>query len=150
LLTLGNYFENYRNSTLLAPLFRLLRLCINFNKKVLGYILGDIFTNSSGHPVYEHWQKMNNRIIKIVFGQCLHFPFQHTSNAHNVIIHNLIAIFSLNNFTPWRESIPDLLFLRLMRRPLRHAASRMYLYFSSGRNMSAMLCIAYHNLISYF
>jgi hypothetical protein len=25
-------------------------LCINFDKKGLGYILGDFFTNSSGHP----------------------------------------------------------------------------------------------------
>jgi hypothetical protein len=31
-------------------LFSLLMLCINVGKNVLGYILGDFSTNSSGHP----------------------------------------------------------------------------------------------------
>jgi hypothetical protein len=26
------------------------RLCFNFDKNVFGYILGDFFQNSSGHP----------------------------------------------------------------------------------------------------
>jgi hypothetical protein len=26
------------------------QLCINFNKKLFGYMLGDFFTNSSGRP----------------------------------------------------------------------------------------------------
>jgi hypothetical protein len=32
--------------------FRRLRLCINNDKNVWGYILGDFRSNSSGHPVY--------------------------------------------------------------------------------------------------
>jgi hypothetical protein len=32
---------------------RLLSLSINFYKKGLGYILGEFFTNSSGHPASE-------------------------------------------------------------------------------------------------
>jgi hypothetical protein len=28
----------------------LIKLCINLNKNGRGYILGDFFTNSSGHP----------------------------------------------------------------------------------------------------
>jgi hypothetical protein len=28
-------------------------LCLNFAKNVLGYILGDFFTNSSGHPAVQ-------------------------------------------------------------------------------------------------
>jgi hypothetical protein len=34
-----------------VPLFRLFRLCITFDKNVLGYILVDFSTNPSGHPV---------------------------------------------------------------------------------------------------
>jgi hypothetical protein len=34
LLTLGNYFENYRNSPHFGATFRLLRLCINVDKKM--------------------------------------------------------------------------------------------------------------------
>jgi hypothetical protein len=31
-------------------MFPQLRFCINRDKNVLGYVLGDIFTSSSGHP----------------------------------------------------------------------------------------------------
>jgi hypothetical protein len=34
-------------------LFRLSRLFNNYDKNVLGYILGDFLTNSSGHPAAE-------------------------------------------------------------------------------------------------
>jgi hypothetical protein len=34
----------------LGHFFRLQKLSINYNKNGLGYILGDFFTNSSGHP----------------------------------------------------------------------------------------------------
>jgi hypothetical protein len=30
--------------------FSPIRLCFNFDKKGLGYIFGDFFTNASGHP----------------------------------------------------------------------------------------------------
>jgi hypothetical protein len=40
-------------------IFPLLRLCTNFDKSVLGYILGVFFTNSSGHPDFsEEWKKV--------------------------------------------------------------------------------------------
>jgi hypothetical protein len=34
----------------------LLRLCINFEKNVLGYTLGDFFTSSSGRPDSQSWE----------------------------------------------------------------------------------------------
>jgi hypothetical protein len=42
-------------------LFPQLIICINFDKKGLGYILGDFFTNSSGHPADKESFKQVNR-----------------------------------------------------------------------------------------
>jgi hypothetical protein len=47
----GQLFENYRASPKIwTTFFPRKKLCINFDKSGLGYILGDFFTNSSGHP----------------------------------------------------------------------------------------------------
>jgi hypothetical protein len=47
----GQLSKNYTS----GPHFRgRLRLCINFDENVLGYILGDFFTNSSGHSDGDH------------------------------------------------------------------------------------------------
>jgi hypothetical protein len=36
--------------TEVAKMFWAIHLCTHFNKSMLGYILGDFFANSSGHP----------------------------------------------------------------------------------------------------
>jgi hypothetical protein len=36
-----------------GPLFPRKKGCINFGKNVLGYILGDFFTSTSGHPAQQ-------------------------------------------------------------------------------------------------
>jgi hypothetical protein len=48
---LGQGFENYRNSANFVATFSGGKgFVLVFTKIVLGYILGDLFTNSSGHP----------------------------------------------------------------------------------------------------
>jgi hypothetical protein len=48
LFTLAIVFENRRS--VLGYFFPQSRLCIIFGKNMFGNILGDFFTNSSGHP----------------------------------------------------------------------------------------------------
>jgi hypothetical protein len=50
--TLGSFLKIiYLSSTnLWVTFFHGKKLCINFDKNGLGYILGDFFTSSSGHP----------------------------------------------------------------------------------------------------
>jgi hypothetical protein len=60
IICFGQFFLNFRTS----PHFLLLFppkyiLCINFDKNGLGYILGDFFTNSSGHPDGTAQKKMD-------------------------------------------------------------------------------------------
>jgi hypothetical protein len=43
-------FETYRSIPHFRLLFQLFRLCIIFGKNVLGYILSDFFSDSSGNP----------------------------------------------------------------------------------------------------
>jgi hypothetical protein len=45
----GHFFVNFRNSLHFRATFSKLDLCTNLDKNGLGYILGDFFTNSSGH-----------------------------------------------------------------------------------------------------
>jgi hypothetical protein len=48
----GSFFENYRNSTNnWATFFRYESCVLIFTRNGMGYILGDFFTNVSGHPV---------------------------------------------------------------------------------------------------
>jgi hypothetical protein len=44
-------FKTLKADQIFGQLFRRFRLCINFDKKWLGYISGVFFTISSGHPV---------------------------------------------------------------------------------------------------
>jgi hypothetical protein len=47
----GKWFEKYKSSAHLRGTFSpWYQLCIHFEKNGLGYILGDFFINSSGHP----------------------------------------------------------------------------------------------------
>jgi hypothetical protein len=48
----GQFYENDKSGPhFWATFLPRLRLCINFDKNLLGYILGDFFpANSSGHP----------------------------------------------------------------------------------------------------
>jgi hypothetical protein len=49
------YFENQRCSPhFWATFFHGLGYALNFTKNGLGYILGDLFINSSGHPFGEN------------------------------------------------------------------------------------------------
>jgi hypothetical protein len=49
----GQFYENYKRiPNFLGNFFPPQKLCINFDKKVLGHSLGDSFKNSSGHPAY--------------------------------------------------------------------------------------------------
>jgi hypothetical protein len=49
--TLGSFLKNYRNSPpLWATFIHGFDNVFNVDKNVLGYTLGDFFTNSSGHP----------------------------------------------------------------------------------------------------
>jgi hypothetical protein len=49
--TFGGFLKNYRSrSIFFGDDFSRPKLYNNFDKNVLGYILGDYFTNSSGHP----------------------------------------------------------------------------------------------------
>jgi hypothetical protein len=51
LFALGSFLENYRISPHFCATFILfVSLWFNFDKNGLGYILGDSFKNSSGHP----------------------------------------------------------------------------------------------------
>jgi hypothetical protein len=56
--TLGDSFSffNYRGSTIfwLPISAEKIKLCIDYEKNGLGYILGDFFTTSSGHPGSKH------------------------------------------------------------------------------------------------
>jgi hypothetical protein len=51
----GHFFENYKSGPKFWATFfhELWKLCIDSDKKVLGYILGERFKNSSGHPDQE-------------------------------------------------------------------------------------------------
>jgi hypothetical protein len=50
---LGSFFCNYERSPNLGLLFSTWsNLCINFGKNVLGYSMGKVLTNSSGHPAH--------------------------------------------------------------------------------------------------
>jgi hypothetical protein len=47
----GQFYENYRKSpSVLVRFFPHKNFYIDFDKKVLGYSLGDFFTSSSCHP----------------------------------------------------------------------------------------------------
>jgi hypothetical protein len=48
----GQCFENLQKyiAQIFGLLFPRYQLCFSFDQKRLGYILGDIFKNSSGHP----------------------------------------------------------------------------------------------------
>jgi hypothetical protein len=48
LFALGIFLENYTKSPTVWVYF--FPLCINYDKNGLGYVLGDVFTNSYGHP----------------------------------------------------------------------------------------------------
>jgi hypothetical protein len=51
LFTLNSFRENYRNSTNTLGYFFHGKICaLIFTRNGLGYILGDFFTNASGHP----------------------------------------------------------------------------------------------------
>jgi hypothetical protein len=51
ILFFGQFFENDRNSTnFLGNSFPRNKLCINYDKNGMSYILGIFSTNSSGHP----------------------------------------------------------------------------------------------------
>jgi hypothetical protein len=57
----GPFCENYRSNTnYWATLFHSARFVLILTNHVLGYILGDFFTNSSGHP--------GNCIKSVIFG----------------------------------------------------------------------------------
>jgi hypothetical protein len=54
LFTLASFFENLlKHPTFLGYLFPRQGFCVDSDKNGLGYILGDFFTNSSGHPASE-------------------------------------------------------------------------------------------------
>jgi hypothetical protein len=54
LFALGIFWKMTEIAHNFGILFPNFRLCINFDKNGLGYILGDFFANSSGHPV-QRW-----------------------------------------------------------------------------------------------
>jgi hypothetical protein len=66
-------FENYRRSKNFGLLFNYMyKLCVNFDLKTgLGYILGDFFTNSSGHPDYG--TEKSGKCPKILSSEFEHF-----------------------------------------------------------------------------
>jgi hypothetical protein len=47
---LDSFLVNYRSRTNLGDIFPLVTVSINSDKNELGYILGNFFTNSFGHP----------------------------------------------------------------------------------------------------
>jgi hypothetical protein len=73
----GKWFEKYKSSAHLRGTFSpWYQLCIHFEKNGLGYILGDFFINSSGHPDHNiNPVNMAPIIIKFIFGN-LYRPFQ--------------------------------------------------------------------------
>jgi hypothetical protein len=61
LLTLGRFAKITAKITEVAPRFR-----VNFDKNYLGYILGDFFTSSSGHPApYSLCMKLSSPVFMI-------------------------------------------------------------------------------------
>jgi hypothetical protein len=50
LFSLGIFFENYKRANILVYFFRGLNFELILAQNGLGYILGEFFTNSSGHP----------------------------------------------------------------------------------------------------
>jgi hypothetical protein len=49
IVNFGHFFENNKNSPKVSGFFPIF---INFDINGLGYILGDFFTNPSGHPAH--------------------------------------------------------------------------------------------------
>jgi hypothetical protein len=52
IFSLGCFMKNTNLSQIFVPLFYTVKVIIIFTKNGLGCILGDFFTNSSGHPAF--------------------------------------------------------------------------------------------------
>jgi hypothetical protein len=62
--TLGSFFEKREVAQILGLLFSTVRVMFQYLRKNLGYILGNFFTNSSGHPCLQEKVKKNRERSK--------------------------------------------------------------------------------------
>jgi hypothetical protein len=61
------FWKSLKQTTILGYFSHSLRLCINYVKNGLGYILGDFFTNSSGHAVSGMRRKINYLVRHLTY-----------------------------------------------------------------------------------
>jgi hypothetical protein len=64
------FLENNKMAQIFSYIFTWQKLCINFDETVLGYTLGDCFTNSSGHPASQPQGKKSDLL-------CTYLPKLH-------------------------------------------------------------------------
>jgi hypothetical protein len=61
---MARFFEKHRSGTFLVVCSTVKAIFLILIKNGLGYILGDFFTNSSGHPARKFDSELNTRLIK--------------------------------------------------------------------------------------
>jgi hypothetical protein len=89
LFALGSFLKITEVDKILGLLFKWLKSCINFRKKGLGDILGDFFTNTSGHPDWAQKQ-----LLRRMFVICYFSP---ETQSNNEVVNGYIAMLKISN-----------------------------------------------------